>query len=51
MVCDAIIGVQHALLWSTPFYFILTIVVPALEAVAAGSLWRRYRRPWPLTIA
>jgi hypothetical protein len=51
MVCDAIIGVQTALLWSTPFYFIFTIIVPALEAVAAGSLWRRYRHPWPLTIA
>ena len=34
-----------------PLYFILMIVAPALEAVAAGSLWRRYHRPWPLTIA
>jgi hypothetical protein len=50
MVCDAIIGVQRALLWSMPLYFILMIVAPALEAIAAGSLWRRYRRPWPLTI-
>jgi hypothetical protein len=51
MVCDAIIGVQHALLWSMPLYFILMIAAPALEAVAAGSLWRRYRRPWPFLIA
>jgi Protein kinase domain len=51
MVCDAIIGVQHALLWSLPLYFMLMILVPALEVVAAGSLWRRYRRPWPMTIA
>jgi tRNA A-37 threonylcarbamoyl transferase component Bud32 len=50
MVCDAIIGVQHALLWAMPLTFIISTVVPALEAVAAGSLWRRYQRPWPLTI-
>jgi hypothetical protein len=50
MVCDAIIGVQRALLWSIPLYFLI-IVAPALEAVAAGSLWRRYRRPWPFLIA
>jgi len=51
MVCDAIIGVQRGLLSYMPWYFIIMIVAPALEAVAAGSLWRRYRRPWPLTIA
>ena len=39
------------LLWSMPAHFILGILLPALEAVAAGSLCRRYRRPWPLTIA
>jgi hypothetical protein len=51
MVCDAIIGIQHALLWAVPLSFILMTVVLPLEAVAAGSLWRRYRRPWPVTLA
>ena len=51
MVCDAIIGVQRGLMYFIPLYFIVMMVVPGLEAVAAGSLWRRYRRPWPLTIA
>ncbi|MGP8025892.1 MAG: serine/threonine-protein kinase, partial [Acidocella sp.] len=51
MVCDAIIGVQIGLLWGMPLYFIVMFLVPALEALAAGSLWRRYRRPWPVTVA
>jgi hypothetical protein len=34
-----------------PLYFIIMILVPAVEALAAGSLWRRYRRPWPVTVA
>jgi hypothetical protein len=51
MVCDAIIGVQKGLLWFMPLSFMLIVVVPALEAVAAGSLWRRYQRPWRVTLA
>jgi tRNA A-37 threonylcarbamoyl transferase component Bud32 len=51
MVCDAIIAVQRGLMYFTPLYFIIMIAMPGLEAVVAGSLWRRYRRPWPLTIA
>ncbi len=51
MVCDAMIGVQIALLWAMPLFFAVLILVPAVEAVAAGSLWRRYRRPWPVTFA
>ena len=51
MVCDAIISVQRGLMYFTPLYLIVMIVMPGLEAVEAGSLWRRYRRPWPLTIA
>jgi hypothetical protein len=45
------IGVQIGLLWGMPMYFIVMFVVPAVEALAAGSLWRRYRRPWPVTVA
>ena len=51
MVCDAMIGVQIGLLWGMPLYFIVMFLVPAVEALAAGSLWRRYRRPWPVTVA
>ena len=51
MVCDAMIGVQIGLLWGMPLYFIVLFLVPAVEALAAGSLWRRYRRPWPVTVA
>ena len=42
MVCDAMIGVQIGLLWGMPLYFIVMFLVPAVEALAAGSLWRRY---------
>jgi hypothetical protein len=38
MVCDAIISVQRGLMYFIPLYFIVMIVVPGLEAVAAGSL-------------
>jgi hypothetical protein len=51
MVCDAMIGVQIGLLWAIPLYLIVLSLVPAVEALAAGSLWRRYRRPWPVTLA
>jgi eukaryotic-like serine/threonine-protein kinase len=51
MVCDAMIGVQIGLLVGMPIYFIVMFFIPAVEALAAGSLWRRYRRPWPVTVA
>jgi hypothetical protein len=51
MVCDAIIGVQIGLLLSMPLFFAVLVVVPAVEALAAGSLWRRYQRPWPAILA
>ena len=51
MVCDAMIGVQFGLLWFAPLFFIILLLVPAMEALAAGSLWRRYQRPWPVTLA
>jgi hypothetical protein len=51
MVCDAMIGVQIGLISAMPVYFVGMFLVPAVEALAAGSLWRRYRRPWPVTIA
>ncbi len=51
MVCDAMIGVQIGLLLGMPLYFIIMFLVPAAGALVAGSLWRRYRRPWPVTIA
>jgi hypothetical protein len=51
MVCDATIGVQIGLLGGMPLYFIVMFVVPAMEALAAGTLWRRFGRPWPVTVA
>jgi hypothetical protein len=51
MVCDAMIGVQIGLLGGMPMYLIGMFVVPAVEALAAGSLWRRFGRPWPVTVA
>jgi hypothetical protein len=51
MACDAVISVQIGLLWAMPFYFVVLILVPAVEAVAAGSLWRRYQRPGPVAAA
>jgi hypothetical protein len=51
MACDAVLSVQVGLLWALPLYFVVLILVPAVEAVAAGSLWRRYQRPWPVAVA
>jgi hypothetical protein len=51
MQCDAILNVQAGLLLGWPLVFIVLLVVPALEAVAAGALWRRYQRPWPVAVA
>ncbi len=51
MVCDAMIGVQIGLLGLMPLSFTVSFLVLAAETLAAGSLWRRYRRPWPVTVA
>jgi serine/threonine-protein kinase len=51
MVCDAVISVQIGLLWAMPIYFIILIVVPGVEALAAGSLWRRHQRLGPVAVA
>jgi hypothetical protein len=51
MECDAFLGVQAGLLIGWPLIFTLLLVVPALEALAAGALWRRYQRPWPVAAA
>ena len=48
MACDAVIGVQMGLLKALPLFFAFLLVVPTLEAVAAGQLWRRHQRPWPV---
>ena len=47
----AVIGVQTSLLKALPLYFTTLILLPALQALAAGYLWRRYQRPWLVTIA
>jgi hypothetical protein len=51
MQCDALLGVQAGLLLGMPLIFTLLLVVPTLEALAAGALWRRYQRPWPVVAA
>lgn len=51
MACDAVIAVQTGLLRSFPLYFNILVVVPAVEALAAGRLWRRFQRPWPVIAA
>jgi len=51
MACDAMIGVQTSLLTALPLYFTMLLLLPALEALVAGHLWRRFRRPWPVTVA
>ncbi|HKI31056.1 MAG TPA: hypothetical protein VKA46_04265 [Gemmataceae bacterium] len=51
MACDAVIGVQTGLLKALPLYFTALLLLPALQALAAGHLLRRYQRPWPATVA
>lgn len=51
LVCDVMIKVQGGLLWALPLYFTILFLVPALEALAAGHLWRRNQRPWRVTLA
>ena len=50
MACDALIGVQSGLLKTMSLFFTVLILVPALEALVAGYLWRRSPRFWPVTI-
>jgi hypothetical protein len=51
MACDAVIGVQLGLLKAVPLYFAVLILVPTIEAVGAGYLWRRHHRLLPTAIA
>jgi hypothetical protein len=51
MACDAVLSVQAGLLWAWPLYFTMLLVLPTVEALAAGSLWRRWQRPWPVALA
>ncbi len=50
MACDALIGLQTGLLKTFSLFFTVLILVPALEALIAGYLWRRSQRIWPVTI-
>jgi hypothetical protein len=50
MACDAVISVQFGLLKTVAIFFTLFLLVPALEALLAGYLWRRYQRIWPVTV-
>jgi len=51
MACDAVIGVQMGLLKGLSLYFTILLLIPALEALVAGHLWRRYQRLGPVTLA
>lgn len=50
MACDAVISVQTGLLKALPLYFTILLLVPTLEALAAGYLWRRSQRILPFAI-
>ncbi len=51
MVTDAVIGVQAGLLKAWPLFFTILLLVPTLEALVAGHLWRRDPRVWPVIAA
>jgi hypothetical protein len=51
MACDAVINVQSGLLKAVPPFFLILLLIPAVEALAAGHLWRRYQRTWVVTLA
>ena len=51
MASDAVIAVQVGLLKAFPLYFTFLLFIPSLEALAAGRLWRRHQRPWPVIVA
>ena len=48
MACDAVIAVETGLLKSCTLFFAVLLVIPTVEALAAGALWRRYQRAWPV---
>jgi serine/threonine protein kinase len=50
MACDAMLGVQSGLLQGLPLLFTALLLIPALEALMAGSLYRRDPRFWPVTL-
>jgi hypothetical protein len=51
MACDAVINVQSGLLKAVPTFFFVLLLIPAVEALVAGHLWRRYQRAWAVTLA
>jgi hypothetical protein len=51
MACDAVIGVQEGVLKALPIFFTALLLLPALQALAAGYLWRRDPRYGPVTVA
>jgi serine/threonine protein kinase len=51
MACDAVINVQSGLLKAVPPFFVVLLLIPAVEALVAGHLWRRYQRTWAVTLA
>jgi hypothetical protein len=51
MACDAVLSVQNGLMMALPLYFTILVLIPTIEALAAGYLWRRYQRPWPVVAA
>jgi hypothetical protein len=50
MACDAVLGVQTGLMKAVPIFFTGMLLLPALGALAAGHLWRRFQRPWPVVL-
>jgi hypothetical protein len=51
MACDAVIGVQKGVLKALPIFFTALLVLPALQALAAGYLSRHALRYGPVTVA
>ncbi|HVS35717.1 MAG TPA: serine/threonine-protein kinase, partial [Gemmataceae bacterium] len=51
LTSDSVIAVQTGLLLGLPLYLVFLLVVPAVEALAAGPLWRRHQRTWPVVAA
>jgi hypothetical protein len=43
--------VQSGLLKAVPPLFVVLLLIPAVEALVAGHLWRRYQRAWAVTLA
>ncbi len=51
MACDAMMSAQTGLLKALPLFFTILLLLPTIEALEAGYLWRRYQRPWPVAVA